>query len=449
MDASNRDRLSSARLLVAGLLAFAALLAVPAGASAQFADDFADTKYEFSSKDWWQWGVIANLEGATKEPGEPDHAGSAGGGSLWFEWTSYEDGEIQLEACGGTGDSVLGVYTGTAVDELTEIASNDDSDIADHCGAAGGSALQTTVTKGTVYKIAVGSKGPDGWFRVDLNYLATNDDFENATVLHDFSTIHARTRRATLEPGEPSHPGGWESGSVWYEWTAEKSGPIVLSNCGGWPWAAITVYSGATLSSLQQIASGVGSASVCAPNGETRFQAVEGQTYEIAVLGDPGRAVQSLSVYWGWVGTRELTLTTSGSGSGRVVSNPLGIDCGSSCEAGFLIEPSTDDWRSRATLTAIPAPGSVFTGWSGANCSGAAPSCALVIDKYHSADAVNANFELLPPVVPPPSLLPAPPAAAPPAHRKRPKCVKRRVHRGPRLAAACPRKATHRGVARR
>ena len=67
----------------------------------------------------------------------------------------------------------------------------------------------------------------------------------------------------------------------------------------------------------------------------------------------------------------DLTLTiniveqasTAGKGTGKVVSNPAGIDCGSVCSATF--SP-----RSSIVLKAIAATGSVFAGWSGdADCA--------------------------------------------------------------------------------
>ena len=58
-----------------------------------------------------------------------------------------------------------------------------------------------------------------------------------------------------------------------------------------------------------------------------------------------------------------LTVSKSGTGSGTVTSNPSGIDCGSDCSESF-------DQGTSVTLTATPASGSTFGGWSGdADCS--------------------------------------------------------------------------------
>jgi len=65
-----------------------------------------------------------------------------------------------------------------------------------------------------------------------------------------------------------------------------------------------------------------------------------------------------------------LTVTLSGTGSGTVTSNPGGINCGRTCSAGFAS-------GTAVTLTATPATGSTFAGWSGA-CSGAT-SCHVTI----------------------------------------------------------------------
>jgi hypothetical protein len=53
-----------------------------------------------------------------------------------------------------------------------------------------------------------------------------------------------------------------------------------------------------------------------------------------------------------------LGVAKAGSGSGSVSSSPVGISCGSSCQAGF-------DAGISVALTATPEASSIFTGWSG------------------------------------------------------------------------------------
>jgi YD repeat-containing protein len=96
--------------------------------------------------------------GATKESGEPNHAGDAGGASVWYRWQAPTTGSSIFSTAGSSFDTLLAVYTGSSVNALTTIASDDDD-------PAGG--LQSVVTfnaiAGTVYYIAVdgfaGSRG--------------------------------------------------------------------------------------------------------------------------------------------------------------------------------------------------------------------------------------------------------------------------------------------------
>jgi uncharacterized delta-60 repeat protein len=63
------------------------------------------------------------------------------------------------------------------------------------------------------------------------------------------------------------------------------------------------------------------------------------------------------------VGPRTLTITRTGSGTGRVESSPFGIDCGVNCVATFQD-------GALVTLTGQADSGSAFVGWSGdADCS--------------------------------------------------------------------------------
>ena len=79
--------------------------------------------------------------------------------------------------------------------------------------------------------------------------------------------------------------------------------------------------------------------------------------------------------------TYQLTVIKSGPGNGVVVSTPSGINCGVDCS-------ETYNYGTMVTLTAIPAPGSTFTGWSGA-CAGTG-TCNVTMT---SARTVMANFQ--------------------------------------------------------
>ncbi|HEY6926209.1 MAG TPA: S8 family serine peptidase, partial [Steroidobacteraceae bacterium] len=84
-----------------------------------------------------------------------------------------------------------------------------------------------------------------------------------------------------------------------------------------------------------------------------------------------------------------LTVTMQGMGTGTVTSAPAGINCGTDCTESY--QPNT-----QVTLTAAPASGSEFQGWSGA-CSGTAPTCIVTLD---SAKTVGAGFGIVAPSPP-------------------------------------------------
>ena len=88
---------------------------------------------------------------ATKEPGEPSHAGKPDGASVWYAWIAPATGSVTIDTAGSDFDTLLAIYTGTTVGGLTAIASNDDK---------AGSGLNTSLVTfnaiaGTDYKIAI------------------------------------------------------------------------------------------------------------------------------------------------------------------------------------------------------------------------------------------------------------------------------------------------------
>lgn len=68
---------------------------------------------------------------------------------------------------------------------------------------------------------------------------------------------------------------------------------------------------------------------------------------------------------------------------GVVMSNPPGIDCGPTCSSANFVFP----FNSSLTLTAIPVPGYVFSGWQG-SCSGVSGACSLTMNDIKSANAL-------------------------------------------------------------
>ena len=87
--------------------------------------------------------VTGSNGGATKEPGEPAHAGNAGGASVWWRWTAPSSGTVTVSTTGSAIATLLGVYTGSSVSALTEVASTTSS------------SLTFRSVAGTTYSIAI------------------------------------------------------------------------------------------------------------------------------------------------------------------------------------------------------------------------------------------------------------------------------------------------------
>ncbi len=107
---------------------------------------------------------------ATKQTGEPKHAGNVGGKSVWWTWTSPASGTVTVDTIGSTFDTLLATYTGTSVSALTGVAngSNDDSPV----GNTTTSLVKFSAVAGTVYQIAVdGYNGLSGNVALHLNLV--------------------------------------------------------------------------------------------------------------------------------------------------------------------------------------------------------------------------------------------------------------------------------------
>jgi len=98
-------------------------------------------------------GTSANAIGfnytATSETGEPDFGIGASDRSVWWKWTPSVTANVTIDTAGSDFDTFLGVATGSAVNALTPVASNDDT----------GGTFQSSVTfhaiAGTEYQIKV------------------------------------------------------------------------------------------------------------------------------------------------------------------------------------------------------------------------------------------------------------------------------------------------------
>ena len=83
--------------------------------------------------------------------------------SVWYTWTPAESGDVIIQTCGSSLDTLLAVYTGDTVDGLTSIGNDDD-------GCATQSSVTFVAVAGTTYRIAVdGFNAQQGPFTLTID----------------------------------------------------------------------------------------------------------------------------------------------------------------------------------------------------------------------------------------------------------------------------------------
>ncbi|TPG19331.1 M6 family metalloprotease domain-containing protein [Pedococcus bigeumensis] len=239
--------------------------------------------------------VTGTSVGATKESGEPDHAGNPGGASVWYSWTAPTSGKLTLSSAGSSFDTLMGVYQGSTVSALTERGSNDDENHAS--GVVTSRIADLAVTGGQVYRIAVDgfkdgvAAAEAGTVKVAWSFAATppaNDAFAAAQVWSGSSgSVTGTSLGATKESGEPDHAGNPGGASVWYSWTAPSSGKLTLSSAGSSFDTLMGVYQGTSVSALTLRASNddEDNAGGLYTSKVTDLAVTGGQAYRIAVDG--------------------------------------------------------------------------------------------------------------------------------------------------------------------
>jgi uncharacterized repeat protein (TIGR01451 family) len=109
--------------------------------------------------------LSSNNLNASREAGEPNHAGGTGSKSVWWNWTPQTTGVASIDTHGSNFDTLLAVYTGTVLNNLDIVAANDNDGFIGNT-----SGVSFVAQAGTTYQIAVdGSNGATGLIK--LNWM--------------------------------------------------------------------------------------------------------------------------------------------------------------------------------------------------------------------------------------------------------------------------------------
>ncbi|MEG4535116.1 pre-peptidase C-terminal domain-containing protein, partial [Microcoleus sp. D2_18a_D3] len=220
-------------------------------------------------------GTGSNI-GATGEVGEPSQSPVTN--SAWWSWTAPSSGPFAIDTNTSNFDTFLSVFTGSAVDNLTLIDSDDDD------GEGNNSLINLNATAGTTYQIAV-----DGYNtnlgEIQLNIADTppvNDNFANSIALTgETASATGSNIRATGEVGELGQSG--TTNSAWWSWTAPSTGTFTIDTNTSNFDTYLSVYTGSAVDNLTLIDfdddDGEGN------NSLINLNATAGTTYQIAVDG--------------------------------------------------------------------------------------------------------------------------------------------------------------------
>lgn len=238
--------------------------------------------------------TVSYNSNAEKESGEPSHAGKAGGRSVWWEWTPDKAGTVSINTHGSDFDTVLAIYSGTDLNDLTLLAANDND------SASLNSRITANVRTGESYFIAVDGSSISESGQIVLNWdediipAPGNDDFLNAEEFSadepngNSGSSDGTNVNATREAGEPDHIYKSGGNSVWWKWTATQNGELFLDTEGSNFDTVLTVYTGQNLFSLQKTAENDDAPDITDENANysgLSFEVRAGESYYIAVTG--------------------------------------------------------------------------------------------------------------------------------------------------------------------
>jgi hypothetical protein len=250
---------------------------------------------------------------ASKEPGEPNHGGNVGGKSVWWSWTAPSIGTLTLDTTGSSFTTLLGVYTGSSLGHLTQVASSNGNNLG------GPAKVKVKVTPGTQYQIAV-----DG-------YNAGLGAQQGSIALS--LTFQVDSQRPTVSITSPLAGAKLTNSTVVVRGTASDNIHVALVQYRLENAVGTNAYETATGTNnwsaiVTNLVPGLNTVRVRAYDTSTNVSAAVARTFTYAIVSP-------------------LTLATNGNGTFSPNLNNKLLDVGVTY-----------------TVTAMPAPGWIFVDWT-------------------------------------------------------------------------------------
>lgn len=210
----------------------------------------------------------------------------AGSNDVWARFVSPVTGNVQIDTCGSAINTVLSVYSACGGGE---VACNTDC-AGEPCGADG-SCLTLSAVKDQSYLLRIASvDGGTGAVTLRIKSLRPLNDDCGAAGNLTLDTIIPGTTGGATSQGHAAGCGNSNAGpDVWYSYTAQATGKLILDSCGSAIDTVLSVYTGAC-DSLTQVACDDNSAACGTTDSRLVFDVTAGTTYRIRVAGNDGEA---------------------------------------------------------------------------------------------------------------------------------------------------------------
>ena len=307
---------------------------------------------------------------------------TAASGSTFSGWSG---------ACSGTAACTIGLSTAQTVSAAFSMSGGDGGGTGGDGGGTGGSGGGTDGSGGGTGgsggsggAISINAGGSvTGSFAADTYFSGGNTNSTTGAIDTSLLTrsVPPQAVLQTERYGEFTYtipnltPGSAQAVTLYFaeiHWTAPGKRTFDVAINGATVLSAFDVFAGAG-----------GASKAIAQSFNTTANASGQVVIQFTRNGPDQPKVSGITVAAGGSGGTNyaLTVNKSGTGSGTVGSSPGGIDCGSTCSASYASGTSV-------TLTASPANGSTFAGWSGA-CNGTG-ACAVGMS---AAQTVTATFD--------------------------------------------------------
>lgn len=210
---------------------------------------------------------------ATKEVGEPNHAGKTGSHSLWWKWTAASNQEVRIDTRSSAADTLLAVYTGSVLSTLTLVVENDEY-------IDGHSQVKFQASTGTTYYVAIDStEGKEGAVKLSFSYPPANDDYVRRTLITGSApfSFSGTTIGSSMEPAD-AHSYSNTPGGVWFEWIPPQTGiyKFTFEKLALNFYTGCSVYTGENHATLTKLTE--------AGLGDPVFPAIAGTSYKILVI---------------------------------------------------------------------------------------------------------------------------------------------------------------------